>query len=137
MKTFKLENDPKIESGFIIPEHYFDDFSKKVLSQLPEEKSKVVPLFQRRKNMFFAAAAVFIIGLLVPIYNPFSTTSDELDTATLENHLSYQTDINSYELISGLDEDDLDEIETTIGLQDETIEDILVTNSDLEKLIIE
>ena len=27
MKTFKLENKPKIESGFKIPEHYFENFS--------------------------------------------------------------------------------------------------------------
>lgn len=52
MKTFKLENEPKIESGFIVPEQYFDDFSKKVLSQLPEENTKVIPLFQKEKQCF-------------------------------------------------------------------------------------
>jgi hypothetical protein len=28
MKAFKLENEPKIESGFKTPDHYFDNFSK-------------------------------------------------------------------------------------------------------------
>ena len=28
MKKFKLENEPKIESGFTVPDHYFDDFSE-------------------------------------------------------------------------------------------------------------
>ena len=137
MKTFKLENEPKIETGFIVPEHYFDDFSKKVLSQLPEEKNTVIPLFQRRKNILFAVAAVLVIGLLIPIYNQLSRNSEELDTTTLENHLAYQTDINQYELISELDEEDLTKMESAIQLKDETIEDILTTNSDLERLITE
>ena len=55
----------------------------------------------------------------------------------LENHLAYQTDINQYELISELDEEDLTKMESAIQLKDETIEDILTTNSDLERLITE
>lgn len=137
MKTFKLENEPKIESGFIVPEQYFDDFSKKVLSQLPEENTKVIPLFQKRKTVFLAAAAVLVVGLLLPIYNQFTTNSDEIDITTLENHLTYQSNLNSYDLISELDDEDLTKLGTTIGLKDETIEEILVTNSDLEKLISE
>jgi len=137
MKTFKLENEPKIESGFIVPEHYFDNFSKKVVSQLPDEKSKVIPLFQRRKNLFFAVAAVLVIALLLPIYNQFSTTSDEIDTTTLENHLTYQTDINPYELISELEETDINKIHPTTTLKEETLEDVLTANPDLERLISE
>jgi hypothetical protein len=137
MKTYKLENEPKIESGFIVPEQYFDDFSKKVLSQLPEENTKVIPLFQKRKTVFLAAAAVLVVGLLLPIYNQFTTNSDEIDITTLENHLTYQSNLNSYDLISELDDEHLTKLGTTIGLKDETIEDILVTNSDLEKLISE
>ncbi len=137
MKTFKLENEPKIESGFIVPEQYFDDFSKKVLSQLPEENTEVIPLFQKRKTVFLAAAAVLVVGLLLPIYNQFTTNSDEIDITTLENHLTYQSNLNSYDLISELDDEDLTKLGTTIGLKDETIEAILVTNSDLEKLISE
>ena len=137
MKTFKLENEPKIESGFIVPEQYFDDFSKKVLSQLPEKNTKVIPLFQKRKTVFLAAAAVLVVGLLLPIYNQFTTNSDEIDITTLENHLTYQSNLNFYDLISELDDEDLTKLGTTIGLKDETIVDILVINSDLEKLISE
>lgn len=137
MKKFKLENEPKIKSGFIVPEQYFDDFSKKVLSQLPEKNTKVIPLFQKRKTVFLAAAAVLVVGLLLPIYNQFTTNSDEIDITTLENHLTYQSNLNSYDLISELDDEDLTKLGTTIGLKDETIEDILVINSDLEKLISE
>lgn len=87
--------------------------------------------------MFLAAAAVLVVGLLLPIYNQFTTNSDEIDITTLENHLTYQSNLNSYDLISELDDEDLTKLGTTIGLKDETIEEILVTNSDLEKLISE
>jgi hypothetical protein len=137
MKTFKLENEPKIESGFIVPDHYFDDFSEKVLSQLPNEKNTIIPLFQRRKNLFYAVAAVLVVSLLLPIYNQFSTTSQELDATTLENHLTYQTDINPYELISELEETEINKIQPSTNLKDETIEDLLTTNPDLERLISE
>jgi hypothetical protein len=137
MKTFKLESEPKIKSGFIVPEQYFDDFSKKVLSQLPKENTKVMPLFQKRKTVLLAVAAILVIVLLLPIYNQFTKSYEEIETTFLENHLTYQSNLNSYDLISELEEEDLTKLETTIGLKDEVIEDILVTNSDLEKLILE
>jgi hypothetical protein len=137
MKKFKLENEPKIQSGFIIPDYYFDGFSEKVISQLPEEKNNVISLFQRRKNLFYAVAAVLVVSLLLPVYHQFSTSSEELDATTLENHLTYQTDINPYELISELEENDLNKIGATIQLKDEAIEDVLTINTDLERLITE
>ena len=50
MKTFKLENEPKIESGFKTPDHYFEDFSAKIMQQLPENEPKVISIFQKRKT---------------------------------------------------------------------------------------
>ncbi|WP_431242471.1 hypothetical protein ACQ9BO_21940 [Flavobacterium sp. P21] len=52
MKAFKLENEPKIKSGFKTPEHYFDDLSAKVLQQINEKEVevKVIP-FYKRKNV--------------------------------------------------------------------------------------
>jgi hypothetical protein len=34
----------------------------------------------------------------------------EIDSATLENYLSYQTNISQYDLINALDEDDINSI---------------------------
>ena len=42
MKTFKLENEPKIESGFKTPEKYFENFSIKMMEQLPANEPKVI-----------------------------------------------------------------------------------------------
>ena len=34
MKEFRLDNEPKITSGFKTPEGYFDDLSKKINANL-------------------------------------------------------------------------------------------------------
>ncbi len=137
MKKFNLENIPKTTSGFIVPDNYFEDFSKKVLSKLPEEPNRVIPLYEQKSKLLMAVAAILVIGLFIPIFNQLSKPAEELDLTTLENHLSYQTNINQYDLISELDEDDLNKMGATIQLKDEIIEEHLSTNSDLERLLSE
>ncbi|MEY2670628.1 MAG: hypothetical protein RLZZ577_944 [Bacteroidota bacterium] len=137
MKKFNLEKDPKITSGFKVPEHYFDNFSEKVMGQLPTDTKKVIPLYNQKNKLFVAVAAVLVFGLFLPVYNQLVQPSEELDTITLENHLSYQTNINQYDLISELDKVDLNKMSATIPLNDEIIEDHLTSNSDLERLLSE
>ena len=137
MKNFNLENGPKITSGFIVPDQYFEEFSKKMLSQLPDEKNRVIPLQKQKRKLLFAVAAILVIGLFIPIFNQLSKPSDELDESTLENHISYQTNINQYDLISDLDNEDITSLGTVIQLKDDIIEDHLTTNSNLEKLLSE
>jgi len=136
MKEFKLENKPKIESGFKTPEHYFENFSEKLMQNLPANEPKVISIFQRRKRSLMIAAAILIMALMVPIlYN--TTANKELDEATLENYLSYQTNMTQFDLINALESDDIDNINTTIALEDKTIEDMMATNPDLELLLNE
>ena len=137
MKKFNLENIPKTTSGFIVPDNYFEDFSKNVLSQLSDETKRVIPLYKQKSKLLMAVAAILVIGLFIPIFNQLSKPSEELDLTTLENHLSYQTNINQYDLISELDEDDLNKMGATIQLNDEIIEEHLSSNSDLERLLSE
>jgi len=139
MKEFKLENEPKIESGFKTPEPYFENFSKNLMQQLPEKEPKVISLFQKNKKVFMMVAAVLTISLLVPVVynNSINANSNEIDAIALENYLSYQSNINQYELINGLEADEIDNIKTTVVLENATIEDILATNGNLELLMLE
>jgi hypothetical protein len=137
MKAFKLEDQPKIESGFIIPEHYFESFSEKLILELPKEETKVISLFQKRNFIIMMVAAVFVIALMIPILNTNSTDAKELDTVALENYLSYQANMNQYDLISVLDSHDLNKMKTSLTLEDETVEDILISNANLENYILE
>ncbi|MNK79259.1 hypothetical protein D3C87_989220 [compost metagenome] len=137
MKTFKLENEPKIESGFKAPDHYFDNFSEKVLKQLNEKEVKVIPIYKRKKTIWVAAAAVVAFALLVPVINNYKTNSNDLDEATLENYLSYHSNISQYDLIQKLDDSDIEKLGNDVTLEDETLEDILATSPNIEHLISE
>ena len=137
MKAFKLENEPKIESGFKTPDHYFDHLSAKVLEQLPKNEPKVISIFQKRKTVLMMVAALLIIALMIPIYTGISTNSKELDETTLENYLAYQSNLNQYDLISELETEDITKMQPVSTPEDKVIEDILTTNSDVEQLLFE
>ena len=137
MKTFKLENEPKIETGFKTPDHYFENFSIKMMEQLPKNEPKVISIFQKRKTLIMMAAAVLVLALMIPILSPSSINIKELDAAALENYITYQSNVNQYDLISVLETEDINNIKTGIVLEDEAIEDHLSTNSNLENLILE
>jgi cell division protein FtsL len=137
MKDFKLDNEPKITPGFILPDGYFDTFSEKVLSQLPKEEPKVISIFSLRKTWYFAAAAILVVMLSIPIYNNYSTNQEEVDTATLENYIAYQSTISQDEIVDLLEQEDIDRIKLELNVDDQEIEDALKSNSNLEEYIID
>ncbi|MFH7013979.1 hypothetical protein ACHRV5_19140 [Flavobacterium sp. FlaQc-52] len=137
MKAFKLENEPKITTGFKTPENYFNDFSAKVLQQINEPEVKVIPFYKRKKVLTLLAAAVVVIALMIPIVNNYKNTSKELDEKTLETYLAYQSNLNQYDLINQLDTKDIESLNKNIALEDETLEDVLATNPNIENLISE
>ena len=53
MKTFKLDNEPKIKTGFTVPENYFEDFSAKMILKLPENEPKIISIFERKKTWIY------------------------------------------------------------------------------------
>ena len=137
MEAFKLENEPKIETGFKTPDDYFDNFSVKTMLQLPGNQPKIISIFQKRKNLILMVAAVFVLALMIPILNYSTTSSQDLDSTALENYITYQSNVNQYDLMSVLETEDINKMNTSIVLEDEAIEDVLSTNSNLENLILE
>ena len=137
MKTFKLENEPKIESGFKTPDHYFENFSIKMMEQLPANEPKVISIFQRKKNLFLMIAAVLVLALMISPLNNFYNNKQEIDSNQLENYITYQSNLNQYDLINGLEASDIKNIKISMALEDKTIEDVLSVNSNLENLILE
>ena len=137
MKTFKLENKPKIETGFKTPEDYFDGFSAKVLQRIDEKEVKVIQFYKRKRSIALLVAAIFIIGFMIPIVNMYNDTSKELDEDTLETYLSYESNLNQYDLIRELDTKDIEAINKNVALEQETLEDVLSSNPNIENLISE
>lgn len=136
MKTFKLENEPKIESGFKTPENYFDTFSARVMQQLPEEEPKVISLFSRRKTWIYAAAAILVLALTIPVYNNFYGRPAEIDAATLENYIAYHSTVSDTDLVNLLDEKDIQKINIDLNIDDKVIENELSEDNNLEHYLL-
>ena len=135
MKTFKLDNEPKIESGFKTPDNYFDTFSAKVMQQLPKEAPKTISLFSKRKSWIYAAAAVLVLAMAVPVVYTNFIVSPEIDEATLENYISYNTSISDADLVNLLDEKDIQKMDIGMNIEDLTIENELSENKNLENYL--
>jgi len=137
MKTFKLDNEPKIESGFKTPENYFDNFSARVMEQLPKEEPKTISLFSKRKTWLYAAAAILVLALTIPVFHTnFSSRSSEIDETTLENYISYHSTVSDADLVNLLDEKDIQKININLNIDDKLIENELSQDSNLEHYIL-
>lgn len=137
MKEFKLDNEPKITSGFITPDGYFDTLSNKILAQLPKQEPKVISLFSYRETWYYAVAAILILMLSIPLFTKYSTNTEEIDNTTLENYLACQSTISEEEIVKLLEQEDLDKMKIEFNIQDKDIEDALYSNKNLEQYIID
>ena len=137
MKEFKLDNNPKICSGFSVPENYFENFSSKLLQELPKNEPKVISIYQKKKKLLFAVAAVLILALSIPIYNALISSNNELDNTSIENYLTYQPNITQYDLISELEDEDLLTLNESSPTDNTIIEEHLLKEGNLEQLILE
>ncbi|MGQ2984202.1 hypothetical protein [Flavobacterium sp.] len=127
MSDFRLDNEPKITTGFKAPDAYFDHFADRLMEQLQErEEPKVIPLYKRRPVWLSAAASVAIlVGAGIFLMTNTGTAAAQPDDAAIEHYLVYQANINSYDLMQNLDTDDLAEMEQSIAVSDEAIEEYL------------
>lgn len=137
MNDFKLDNGPRISSGFTTPEGYFDTFSDKVLAQLPKQEPKVISIFSAQKIGYYAVAAVVVILMSIPLYIRYSANNQEVDDATLENYLAYNSTISEDEIVDLLNQEDLDKMKMEIHLDDAAIEETLKSNANLEEYLID
>ncbi|WP_284652993.1 hypothetical protein [Flavobacterium terrisoli] len=135
MKPFKLDNEPKVTSGFTMPEGYFDTFADQVLNQLPNSAPKVISIFSRNRTWYYAAAAVAVMLLSIPVYNNLYGNSEEVDAIALEDYINNNATISNEEIASLLETEDLEKMKLELNLQDEEVEDILINNFDLEQYI--
>ena len=134
MNDFKINSEHKIESGFKIPENYFENFSEKVLLKINKPEPKVVSLFYRRKTWISSVAAVLVISLSVTLYTKIVVKSSE-EKLTLENYITNQSEISQYDLVALLDSKDIEKIKIDLKLDDEKIEEVLTNSSDIENYL--
>lgn len=136
MKDFKLDNEPKITSGFIIPDTYFDTFSDELSKKLPLHEPKVISLWKKSKKMIYGAAAVLVISLAIPLANQLQN-NNQLQSIDIENYLANQTGLSNEDIIKLLDEEDIANIEINSSIESQAIEDVLSQNKNLENYLLD
>lgn len=130
MNDFKLDSEPRIKSGFIIPDAYFDSLADRVLLNLPKKEIRVIPLYRRRPVWVTSVAAVFILSLSL-IFTQKDTVVKAPNKSDIKNYLVYQSDISTYDLLQSLSPEDIAELENSIndisleGISDEAAEEYL------------
>ena len=135
MNKFSLDNHPKITSGFTAPENYFDSLPDTILQKINEEQPKKGEVFSLR-NLSYAAAAVLVFALSIPfLTSDLNISLEEVDTASLENYITYQSTVSQYELLNLMNEHELDAMSINLDLEDQAVEDILTSSPNFENYI--
>tara|TARA_R110002020_G_scaffold431036_2_gene640860 strand:- start:210 stop:710 length:501 start_codon:yes stop_codon:yes gene_type:complete len=113
-QEIKLQNLlPKDTSDFNMPKGYLDKFQNDILKKTVEQKSKVIPLNQRKAFVILTGIAALFI-LMLYVIKPQSPVSsfDDLTFSGIEDYLG-EDGIQDY-----LNQDDLNQIEESSSLFD-------------------
>ncbi len=136
MKPINLDNEPKIESGFKVPENYFDDLSERLINKIPEKEVNVISIFSKTKKWVNAVAAILIIGISIPVLNHFINKSKEIDSLVLENYITYNSTLNETDIADLLTQNEINKIKIDLKIEDLIIENELSGNDNLEEYLI-
>jgi hypothetical protein len=135
MKEIKMETNEKITSGFKTPEGYWDDFSEKVMQQLPNNDPKIISFYSSRKKWIYSTAAILVIALSLPIINHLQNKEEELSSSEIENYLTMNKSVSDDEIVNLLEQEDIDNLIISTPITKEAIEDELSNNTELEQYI--
>lgn len=127
MKKFNLDKEPKIATGFKMPENYFESFEVKMLAQLPKQETKVIAFSVRKLYVVSAIAAVLLAFIAIPFYFNSNVTSDSI---SIESYLSYQ--LTTEDIIEKLTIEDIQSLEKSLALTNEGIEEYLSETQNLD-----
>lgn len=135
-------NIPKSD-GFSVPGNYFDQVVPTILSKTTEESGKVIPL-DKRRNFYYAAAAIAAIFLLIFSINWKTETAsfgfDDLASAEIDAYFdNHDIGLSSYEIAETIP---LEDIQLNDVLAEDLTNDILWeyledTMEDIEDLHLE
>jgi len=107
MKEFKLDQTPKINSGFKVPDNYFDNLEIKIINQLAKDNVKEISIFGKSYLWLSGIAAVMIIGFSISVL----FKNAEQTSFTNEDYLFTHENLNTEDFAEFLSENDLQMLE--------------------------
>lgn len=133
MKPFKLD-EQKIESGFKVPDGYFEKLTSDINAKLATNEPKVVSIFSRKKVIYYAVAAVLVLALSIPLFNYYNSTTS-LTQEEVEDYIALQSGITEDDLVNALDKEDIEELKIDLKIEDKVLEETLVNELNIEEYI--
>lgn len=138
MKDFNLDKQFKVETGFKVPENYFDSFSKKIMTQISSEikvdNPKIISLFDRNKKWIVSFAASFIILFTVSYYF-YNLKQIKQENSEIEQYIVTNSTITDEDIAQLLDENDIKKINIEYQLELNSSENIDLENLNLEETL--
>lgn len=138
----KLDTKSPLDSvkktGFKVPDNYFKNLNITIPAEdSKKQATKIIPLFRKRNLIYISsiAAAILLLFNLSVFQN--TPTFNDLDMETVANYIENE-DYNAYELAAILTDEHIKEhITIDYSLNEDTIEQYLLDNGDIELLLTE
>lgn len=136
MKEFKINDENKITSGFTTPEGYFENFTIDLQNNESHQKTERKVISINTKRWLTLVAAVLIVAISVTIYTKLVIEKTE-DSIEMENYISNHSDISQYDLITLLDEKDIENLSVEMNFNSMETEEEYENTNEIENYITE
>ena len=134
MKIYNLDNDPKINSGFNVPEDYFESFTVRLPENTIENNTKLISIFSTRKCIY-AVAAVFVMSCSFTLIYQYFNRSNEIENLALDNYIANNAVLNDNDFADLLTDNDIEKLKIDLNLGRKNIEFELYHNENLEEYL--
>jgi hypothetical protein len=136
MKEFKINDENKITSGFKTPEGYFENFTIDLQNNESHQKTDRKVISINTKRWLTSVAAVLIVAISVKIYTKLVIEKTE-DSIEMENYISNHSDLSQYDLITLLDEKDIENLSVEMNFNSTETEEEYENTNEIENYITE
>jgi len=136
MNEFKINNENKITSGFTTPVGYFDGFSIEKNNRIILPKSRVKVISINSKRWVTSVAAVLIIALSITFFTKMEVSNSD-DNVLMENYITNNSEISQYDLITLLDNKDIENLSVELNLNDAKMDEEFDNTNEIEYYLTE
>ena len=136
MNEFKINNENKITSGFTTPVGYFDGFSIEKNNRIILPKSRVKVISINSKRWVTSVAAVLIIALSITFFTKMEVSNSD-DNVLMENYITNNSEISQYDLITLLDNKDIENLSVELNLNDPKMDEEFDNTNEIEFYLTE
>jgi hypothetical protein len=130
MNKFILDNEPKINTGFTVPENYFENFEVRFPTEKDPKKTRVIQLFAQYKIGIISVAALLL--LFCTLFFQWTQPEDNSYATEIENHLLYHSTLSDDDIVNLLDEETISNIKINSSIENKVIEETLIEDSAIE-----